>query len=389
MRVTTSRSELLPGLAACATIATPRGTSPLFTNVVLDASARGLTVRATDGFRTYSAVVPNAGVVSPGVAMVRADTLLSRVADGIGDGPVEMHSDDSLHLVQKSPRRAKHQIPASDAANAPAETQAPTAGQPVCAKDFAALLGRVRPFALPPGAGGAHESIGVLTREAQIIAMAFGGKSAAVAFAPTKALNLKFAVPPTAIGDLAKILGQIEGDVSVAVEGTSMHVWAERWHYSARLMAEASGFRYDMERLAPSPGKHSVRVNRAEFLSALKAANAALPKGDTTRRVRLRSAPGRLMVSAAGDGGTVEQVIDAEGGILGISYVVDFLIPTVTLHTAESITLYQEPGKRVIGPGGAGSPCVVRADGSSDIAFVMPLVYDAEDIADVAIEEAA
>jgi DNA polymerase-3 subunit beta len=370
VKIQTTRAALLPALAACAEVANPRGTSPVYAAVLLTATADGLRLRSTNGFQALGHDVSDVTVDKPGVAMVRADTLRDVVRDATGDGMITLTDTGRALLVeQKTPRKVRRAINTHDPKTAPMAARLPDSGHSVNAKALAALLGRVAPMALAHGTDRQNiQGVYLEARGDQLVALALDSLRMARSSIPYVGGPIAVTVPLVAVNDLRKLLAKRDGSISIALVGNAFYAWGSGWSYSTQLHDGA--FPVQMETLIPPRRGPMMRVARASLLAAV--ASAATAKGDD--RLRMRSTDSSLVLRKLSTDGPHEEEIDAEGAIGSVATPDAWIRDALDMHGgAEWIEFYYDASA------GPTAPLAIRAEGSEDVALVIPLAADEHD----------
>ena len=116
MQVTVSKKELLRLLARCQGVADKKSTMPVLGNVLIEATANGLRLSATDLFLSVSGEVP-AEVTTKGSVAVGARDLFERVK-AMPDGKLSITTTDgastTIRAVGQPRRYTLHGIPGTD-----------------------------------------------------------------------------------------------------------------------------------------------------------------------------------------------------------------------------------------------------------------------------------
>lgn len=377
MKITTTRAALLPALAACAEVATPRGVSPVYAAVLITADANGLRLRSTNGYQMLAVDVPrDTTIEKPGQSMVRAETLLEWATSATGDGQITLtDTGRALLAEQKHPRKAKRTIGTNDPKTAPIAAQMPASGHAISAKALAGLLGRVAPMALKDGADRQYlQGVHLVSRGNALVALALDSLRMGRASIPYSGGPLDVTVPLAAVGDLRKILGKMDRDVIVAATGNAFYVWGGPIQYATQLHAER--FPVEVEAIIPERKGPVMRVSREELSAAVRAAKAVRP-ADPTRggRIRLVSRDSSLTIRKSGAGGPHEEEIDAGGAIGDVVCPEDWIRDALDFHdSAEYVEFWYNPGNSVV-------PMAVRSEDTDDVVVMLPPAPEADDIA--------
>lgn len=380
MKITTTRAALLPALAACAEVTEKNANHHEFASAVLSAADGRLHVRATNGYQSYSTTVGAVTVAVAGDVMVKAADLYSRVS-AIPDGDITLALDGNSLVMRHKARGTRFTVPTYDVTTIRARTTPPETGSTIDGAVLAKLMFRVAPMALQDAAGEQSDMIhSVCLRSngaGRLWSMAMSrqaGARASVAFDGT----INATVPLPAARHLAKILGRYEGPVSVAVQGTALHVWCDAFSYSTQL----SGREFPefltvvLDRSLPV----SYSVDREALGEALKVVRAV---GPVHGRVRFRALDGQVLLRAASmTGDTGEQAVDVDGKVVTVSYTAAHLVDALAFFDQhERVSFFQQAFQRQAGNGDV-APLILRADDSGDGFMALPSIPDHEDVAD-------
>jgi DNA polymerase III sliding clamp (beta) subunit (PCNA family) len=371
VKIKIARSALLPLLADCAEVSNDKSPFPYATCVIIEKFPGGIRCRASNVLQSIVRTSESATADKAGAVMIHAKDALKRVS-ALDDGEVQIEERPGSVVISQG--GARYSLPKYDIETAPPLTVVEPQGGEIGAAAFGALIGRVAPVmgideSMPSQHGVCVEAKG----KGQLVAKA--ATNAGGALAPmTFDGSILAILPAPAVGHLRKVLARIDGAARIAVVGSAFHVFADGFAYST---LTASADFPPLERVLPKLEGPSIMVDRVAMLAAVKAVNV----GDACEfGLRVRPNPGGILLRGQSkDGSECSRVVKCDSTIKSARVRVDQMIKMLEFSTAETVTIWQADGERLLGAAGRGEPMTVGENG--DQFAIMPLVFDAIDLA--------
>jgi DNA polymerase-3 subunit beta len=334
LRLTVQQEDLHRGLSAVSRAVPARSTLPITGNILLEAEGDRLTLSATDVETIVITYTVPAEVAEPG-AITLPSRLLSDFVATLPPQPIELSLAERSRQVSLSCARNEASIGGQDAEDFPpippvedastlqleAETMRRAVGQVV----FAAATDDSRPVLT-----GVHFAIRGNTLK---LAAADGFRLAVHSIeVPAGTEEREAIVPARALGELARLLGEVTEPVSLTFNPANTQVLVDLGH--ATLIAQLiQGTFPNYEQLIPSSHATRTEVAVGEFMRETRIASIFARDGSGIVRLIASpgesGAPGRLLVTArAEEVGNNEGEIDAlvEGEEAKIAFNSRYLI---------------------------------------------------------------
>ncbi len=366
MDITIARRDLLALVKRAAPVAPAKSTNPVLSNVLLDATADGLRVAATDLYLSVSGSCA-AEVRRTGAVAVSAKDMLSRVGM-MPDGPL-LVKVEGASLVLKAAGSARRYTLHSVAGTEFPKLPEPTADAPrftLVGKVLSGLLARVVFCVSADDTRPNLNSALVEIKDGTIRLVSTDGHRLAKVEAKLDAPDATLLLPLSALRVLEKIGHEAEGDVSISTVEAMAFFESGGSIFGVKLV-EAQFPSYS--KVIPKDLSKNVTVARNNFAEMLKA--VGLAASDKTGGIQLTLAPGLLRVTSenatSGDGFD-EMPIDYQGEEMTIGFKGQYLEQALAAMASD---------EAVLGLGGPLDPGTLRpsvqAEGEDFVAVVMPM----------------
>lgn len=370
MKVTLERNHLLKSLGHVHRVVERRNTYPILANVLLEAGADGLQLRATDLDIEVTETVP-AMVQTQGSTSVPAHTLFEivrKLSDG-AEVHLETQGDDQMRITSG---RSRFFLSCLSPEGFPDLKSGDFANDfSMAASDLAGLISRTQ-FAISTEETRyylngiyfhSHEAEG----NALLRAVATDGHRLARADvnAPEGADNIPgIIVPRKTVGEIQKLLEGIEGDVRVEVSETKIRLTAGSVVLLSKLI---EGTFPDYERIMPQNNDKEMIIDRASFAAAVdRVSTIASDRGGKV--VKLCVADGLLELTVTNpDHGTANEEVPVsfEHDKFEIGFNAKYLLDILSQIGSESASFLF---------GDSGSPTLVGDQDDAAAAYlIMPM----------------
>lgn len=298
MNITTTRKQLLAALRTVAVAAQSKGTMPILSCVLLDASDGLLRLACTDLFRSAATSVP-ADVAQPGSVAVDAAALLARV-DAMPEGPVALSAvDDKLTLRAARRTHTLHAIPGTDFPEMP---KAPT-GEPVDLRPLADAVRRVAAAVSPDETRTALNSLYVVREDDGVVVVATDGHRLHMARTGLD-IPAGWLVPRAFVKQLVASCAE---STRTATGASSLALATGDATHATRLV---DGTFPPYSQVIPKDAKRTATIARAALVDALR--SVSLAASDRTGGVRLTFDADQLAIAAESpETGDSADVLDA------------------------------------------------------------------------------
>lgn len=297
MKLTCPKPALLTALSTAVTVAERNSAAYVNACVLIDASGPDLMLSATDGIASVRSAVTGARIEKPGAFGVNAKDALERVR-AMPDGDVTIEEKGPAIVIRSGKR--KHTVRAFTAAEFPAfPTSSGGAGFTCNGARLAWLIGRVLHCARLDSTTPEQHAVRLWAEGDELHADATDGLQMALADVTlAEPVKLDALLALKSAGVVARLCENVEGDVSVCVDGSRLFVTAHPIQYGTLLVsANAPPLRHFLSQIKADS---TVDVPRALFLDALK--SVAIAAGDKARSVTLKVDGDELAMSSTGDG---------------------------------------------------------------------------------------
>ena len=367
MEFSVDRGEFLQGLSLTQGVVERRNTLPILANVLLDASAKELSIAATD-LEVHIKRRCTAKIQQPGAATVGARKFYEFVRElKPGDVTVRLLDNQFVEVVSGRSRVKLVGLPASDFPAFPQgsekggsvlEMRAETLVRMIDCTLFAVSGDETRPHlggVLLTGHEGALRFVGTDGHRLALVEEAV----------PGGATNLKSVIlPRKGLVELRKLLDGASGTARVAVGGNSVRV--EQGDV-ALVMRLIDGEFPNYEQVIPKAAKFRIIVEKNELLSALR--RVSVVASDRARGVKLQASSGQLVVAASSpDFGEANEEIEVsyDGDPLAVGFNSRYL--------TDVLSILPDDKKVEIGLIDDASPGVIRAEDDETYKYVvMPM----------------
>ncbi len=364
MNITVNKSELLPILAQCNSVADKKSTMPILSNVLLHANGK-LRCSATDLYQAVASDVA-AKVKEKGTIALPARDLYERVK--MLDGDITISTKGSTATIKSGSRVYKmHGI---DGAEFPALPTASNDGSTL--KVSAASLLRlivgtylaVSSDDNRPGLNGALFE--VQGDKMRMVATDGRRLSLTEVPAPDNASNFSVLIPLKSLLELRRLCESVDdGDVTLTQEGPNLFATVGDVVFSAKL---SEGQFPPYQQVIPSSSTANTTVIRSSLLAVVRAVSLASP--DLSGGIKLTFGDGKIVAeaedAASGEGRDELSAIH-EGNSVTIGFGARYLLDALGSLDTESVE---------ISTGGDLDPIVIKpigAIGSDGLALVMPM----------------
>jgi DNA polymerase-3 subunit beta len=364
MKLHAQQHDLLSALTRCASIADARSTMPVLACVLLTTAKDGLTLSASDLNQSVTATVA-AEVTEPGSIAVNAKDLLDRVKALPGEIVITVNDKSTVTLRSGSRRFSLQAIPGDDFPALPSTDKLPIASLP--AADLLRLINSTH-FAISTDESRLHLNSALLECNGMLRMVSTDGHRLALIETATPAGAGEFTalIPLKAITEL-KRLCDVDGDVTLTLDGFNLFVWVGGFSYVVKTAGDQVSFP-PFRQVIPASSNNTAAINRESLLNAVRA--VAVSASDRTSGIKLSFTAGKLTITSespeSGEGAD-ELGIAYEGAKTEIGCNARYLQDALGALECESVTL---------GVSGELDPMVIEPAGDDawrSTAVVMPM----------------
>lgn len=371
MKFTIPRSELLPGLLACATVAEAKASSPSYTCALVDVTPAEIRVHGTNGPQAVGVTVPLRGTPMLGRAMVNAEGLLSR-ARAMADGDISISTNDRVMELRQGRRRFTLSL--AELAFAPKSDDGVPVGATLNGGSLAALLTRIAPAICTDTSVPAFYGVHLRAADGKLTAMASNNRSLARASVGA-AGSLDVVMPPLAVTHVRKLFANTGVEIVIGMVGKRLVMDTPRFRYSTLLTLDAFP---DVAPMVPGRSGPVILIPRGPAAAAIDALRTTQLRHD---RVCLRGEPRAIVLhgrSTAGDEG--EDVILGDGEIESVAMSATELAHALSFFCSDEVALWHQPVD-TLSHGSIPRPVVIRETDSEDFFMIGPMLFEPEDLA--------
>lgn len=369
MHITIARNAMLKALSHTQGVVEPRGTIPILSNVLLQASGDALRITATDMDLTVLEDVMNVTVNQGGAVTVSAQMLHDIVRKLPEDAEVALVSEDD-RLTVKSGRSSIRLVtlPESDFPNAPADNLPHAFSMP--ADTLVRLISRTH-FAMSSEET-RHYLNGLYLHAAEgenggvlrVVATDGHRLARADVDVPDGATEMPgVIVPRKTVAQIRRLLDETGGTVDVSLSETRIRFRFGGLELVSKLI---DGTFPDYNRVIPTDNDKKLEVARKEFVKAVDLVSTI--STEQSRAVKFTVAPGTLKLTANNpESGNSEEELNVEYGDdrIEIGFNSRYLL---------DITQQMDGGKTSFLMSDEASPAVVQdVEDASTLYVLMPM----------------
>jgi DNA polymerase-3 subunit beta len=362
MHLTCPQDHLLRAVQTAGRAISPRASMPILGNVLLETTKNGAKLAATDLELGIEAFV--SGTVTEGGAVTLPARILTDIVTNLPEAPVEItvaDGESKAVITSESVRFEILGLPATDFPLMPSEDgtvvvkfDAGLLRTMIRQTSFAVSTDETRPFLT-----GVY--LTVEGEQGNLVATD-GGRLAVRRARMRGAARSKVAaiVPSKTMAELVRVLGSVEGEVSVASHENQLIFSLPGMRFVSRLIA---GQFPNYEQVIPKEFKQRITVGTERLLRGVR--RASITAKDSANVVRLDAAEGRLTVSSnTPDVGRAQEDIEVsvEGDAIPVAFNAKFLIDALANIDAPDVHF------DLTGPL---SPGVLHPTSSADYVYVL------------------
>ena len=338
MQITCEQPELLKGVQAVSRAISTRTTMPILSNILLETTKDGVKLVATDLELGIQTMIP--AVVKQGGAITLSARLFTEIVSNLPGAPVQLRVEEGSTQAEIQCEETTFEIlglPATDFPFMP-EPDATV----VITLEAGLLRGMVRQTAF---AVSTDETRPFLTgvffstedRTVRLVATDGGRLALRIASLEQQAKQ-KFAVivPAKTMQELARALGGVTGDVTVALAENNLVFSLPELRLVSRLIA---GQFPNYQQVIPQGHKQKLRLQTERFLRAVR--RAAITARDSANVVRLAAKGTELVITSNTPevGKAMEKVpVQVEGDAVEVAFNARYLMECLTILETDEIT---------------------------------------------------
>jgi DNA polymerase III subunit beta len=366
MEVTIARSELIAGLYLVQGIVERRNTLPVLNNVLMQASADGLSLAATDQEvsvrRLCSAAVKKKGTLTTG-----ARKLYEMVRE-FPEGDVRIRSLDN-NWIEVAAGRSRFKLVGMDPREFPAMPE-PASDKATLQISGAMLSEMIEHTVFAVSSDESRVNLSGIFIECvepgKLRFVATDGHRLALVTRAVEGADLEKGVilPRKAVAEIRKVLESGEESISISVEGGLAHLWRGPVRMSMRLI---DGEFPDYRQVIPSKPERFVSIPVPDLLAALR--RVSIVSIERTRGIKLQLEGPKLEITSINPdiGEATEEIeVDYEGPAVGVGFNARYLMDALNTMPAD--------GRVELGLTDEVSPGVVAQAGDPDYCYiVMPM----------------
>lgn len=367
MKLTIPRDSLSPALAALSRVVERRNTIPVLSNILLRAEAGSLTLRATDLDMDARTSLP-AEVATPGAITVPAHTLADIVRKLPAEAQITLEQDikaTSMTVRAGRSRFVMNTLPESDFPDI-------TAGEMTCrfampAKTIGEMIAQVS-FAISseetryylngiylharPTDGGTGLLRAVATDSHRLSRLELP--------APDGSVGMPGVIVPTkAVGEIARMAKDAQGDLSIELSATKIRVTAGETSLTSKLI---DGTFPDYERVIPRSNDKLATLDAEAFEKAIDRVSTIT--SERGRAVKLSLSDAGLALSVTNpDSGEAREEIEADyaGEAIDVGFNARYLLDVLGVVGGADTVLMKlaDPGSPALFQRREGDPLLV------------------------------
>lgn len=360
MRIRCAQEALGRAMSTVARLSSARTTMPVLANVLLETTAGGVRVSATDlevGIRMQiPAEVERAG------RMTLPARLLGEIVANLPADAVQLQVAEDASVAEITCQRTRFEVvglPAADFPRLPEEEPEPVCTLPAAvlrsvirSTVFAASTDDTRPFLT---------GVYVTGEEEEVRFVATDGGRLALRRVPVRVQRpVSAIVPSKAMHELVRLTGGREGEVDIGLVGNQVVFSAGEVRLWSRLIA---GQFPNYQQVIPREFKQRVRVATERLYGALR--RVAITARDSATVVRLAAEEGTLRLSSSTpEVGRAQEELEVEacGEPMEVAFNARYLLDALAVVETEEVSL------ELTGPL---SPGLLRPAGSEDYLYVV------------------
>jgi len=368
MKTKIERGALLKALGHAQPIVERRNTIPILSNLLLDASAEGLVISATDlDIQTRERVA--AEVLSPGRTTVQAHLLFDVIRKMPDGSQITMETDGGRMTITAG--RARFQLPTLP------DDQFPelNAGEMPCtfsmpAETLKRLLSRAK-FAMSTEEtryylNGVFMHMSGEGDEARLRIVSTDGHR--LALVTTDAPRIegempRVIVPRKCVGEIIKVVEEIDGDVEISLSTTKIRFAMGEMVYLSKVI---DGTFPEYERVIPRQNDKTLVVDSDELAEGIDRVSTIAT--EKTRAVKVTVGRDRLTLSVTSpEHGTATEEVSTsyDGPDMEIGFNSRYLLDILALQKRQKIEIVMNDGA---------SPTIIRQkDDADDLCVIMPM----------------
>ncbi len=360
MRIRCTQEDLARAMSAVGRATSSRTTMPILANVLLETTAAGLRVVATDLEVGVRVQIP--AEVDRGGMVTLPARIFGEIVSHLPPGPVELRVEEGSSVAEITCQRAAFEVvgmPASDFPRVPegevervCALPAPVLRSMVRSTLFAASTDETRPFLTGVYVNGEGEVLRFVATD--------GGRLALRSTACRLDRPVAAIVPSKAMHELSRLSGAVEGEVEVGLVDSQIVFSAGDLRLTSRLVG---GQFPNYQQVIPKEFKQRVRVSTERLYAALR--RVAITARDSATVVRLSAQEGVLRLSSSTPevGRAWEELeVDASGEAMEVAFNARYLLDGLQVVETEEVAL------DLTGPL---SPGALRPVGQEDYVYVV------------------
>jgi DNA polymerase-3 subunit beta len=369
MKVTTTRKELLEGVQTVAHAVSGRSSLPILQHIHLSAEGDGLKLTATDLEIGIECFVP-ATVEMPGDATTPAK-LTQEVLSSLPDADIKL-SDDATHAVLLTCERSEYKLLGLSPAEYPSLPEVSEATSFAVPAETLKEMIKQTIFAVST-----EETRAILTG----VLVEYDGVTLRMVATDTHRLTVRShraggnaletpltaVIPARAMNELARIVGDYEGEVEVQIgrnQASFRPVDDPRRTFLITRLIDGQFPAY--QRVIPTTYTKRLTLTTDEFLRAVR--RASLVARDISNRVILNTNGEYLIIEAeSGQSGKAHEEVEVvrEGDDITVAFNARYLIDVLSVVDSEGVHLELTESLR---------PAVIRpADRDNYLCVLMPM----------------
>ena len=274
MKFTTTKSDLLTAISRCVPVTDSKGTMPILSTVLLDASGGDLVISATDLFRSIQTRT-DAAIDTCGTICLSGKDLLERIRS-MPEGMIAFSAEGTkvtIKAVGSSRRYVMHGVPGDEFPKMPMLSDDKKASREFKTSQLTAMIGQ------------AHHSISTDNTRQHLNALLVETDDKSTRMVSTDGHRLtvvsngepaesatKWLIPLSAVNDLRKLFDKTDCDVTLTEDRGSLFVAMPEFTFTVKLVDSSP---VPWKQVVPESTKRTVTVNRAALADALRAVSVA------------------------------------------------------------------------------------------------------------------
>lgn len=360
MKIRCAQEDLSRAMAAVGRATSSRTTMPVLANVLLETTADGLRVLATDLELGIRVQVP--AQVERGGRVTLPARLLGEIVSNLPPSPVELRVEEGSSVAEITCGRSSFELvglPASDFPRMPdgdveraCLVPAPLLRAMIRSTLFAASTDDTRPFLTGVYVTGEGDELRLVATDGGRLALR---RAAVKVHRPLSAI-----VPGKTMQELVRLSAAVEGEVDVGLVDNQMVFSAGDLRVFSRLVG---GQFPNYQQVIPREFKQRVRVGTERLYGALR--RVAITARDSATVVKLEARDGVLRLSSSTPevGRAWEELeVEASGEAMEVAFNARYLLDALAVVETDEVSL------ELTGPL---SPGVLRPVGSDEYLYVV------------------